>query len=144
MPVQKLIVEHNGDEHSVEYDTNDGIEVLRYQLYSLTLVPPENQTIVGDRSVPVNNDADLLRISVGGANKLRLVEKTESMDPSTKASLEEIKALEKADEELARLLQAEEDALAFQQQYAGQGKEEFERRLRPYVDQVLLYEDPVR
>lgn len=142
MPVQKLIVEHNGDEHSVEYDTNDGIEVLRYQLYSLTLVPPENQTIFGDRSVPVENDADLLHISVGGVNKLKLVEKTETTDPSTKASLEEITALEKADEELARFLQAEEDALAFQQQNAGQGKGEFERRLRPYVDKVLLYEDP--
>lgn len=144
MPVQKLIVEHNGDEHTVEYDTNDGIEVLRYQLYSLTFVPPDSQTIFGDRSIPVKNDADLLHISVGGVKKLKLVEKAESMDPSTKASLEEITALEKADEELARLLQAEEDALVFQQLNAGQGKEEFEGRLRPYVDQVLLYGDPVR
>lgn len=144
MPVQKLSVEHNGDEHTVDYDTNDGIEVLRYQLYSLTFVPPDSQTIFGDTNIPVKNDADLLHICVGGVNKLKLVEKTESVDPSPKVSLEEITALEKADEELARLLQAEEDALVFQQVNADLGKEVFEGRLRPQVGQVLLYEDPVQ
>uniref|UniRef100_A0A0C9S6D2 Peptide-N(4)-(N-acetyl-beta-glucosaminyl)asparagine amidase n=1 Tax=Wollemia nobilis TaxID=56998 RepID=A0A0C9S6D2_9CONI len=144
MVVQKLVVEHNGNEHDVEYDTEFGIEVLRYQIYSLTLVPPEKQKIVGGGNRPVENDEDLIHIPSGGVDKLRLMEKTESAASSSRASPEEISALEKADEELARLLQAEEDALFFQQQHADQNKDEFKRRVQPYVQQVLLYEDPTR
>ncbi|ONK60503.1 uncharacterized protein A4U43_C08F19180 [Asparagus officinalis] len=40
--------------------------------------------------------------------------------------------------------QAEEDALFFQQYRASENSGEFERRVRPYVKQVFLYEDPVR
>lgn len=144
MVVQRFVIEHNGNEHTVDYDTEFGFEVLRYQLYSLTLVSPDDQKIVGGRNLSIENDEDLLRISSGDVDRLKLVEKMESATSSTRPSQEEIAALEKADEELARLLQAEEDALLFQQQYAGQGKEEFKGRIEPYIKQVLLYEDPVR
>ncbi|XP_056865294.1 peptide-N(4)-(N-acetyl-beta-glucosaminyl)asparagine amidase isoform X2 [Raphanus sativus] len=39
---------------------------------------------------------------------------------------------------------AEEEAMMFQQFAAQQDNGEFERRIRPYVSQVLMYEDPVR
>ncbi|XP_074567332.1 peptide-N(4)-(N-acetyl-beta-glucosaminyl)asparagine amidase isoform X2 [Curcuma longa] len=52
--------------------------------------------------------------------------------------------VEKSDEELARMLQAEEEALMLQQYAVRSDGGEFEQRIRPYIQQVLMYEDPVR
>lgn len=49
-----------------------------------------------------------------------------------------------SDEELARMLQAEEEALLLQQYVAGDNDAQFEEKVRPYISKVLLYEDPVR
>ncbi|KNA14976.1 hypothetical protein SOVF_102390, partial [Spinacia oleracea] len=50
----------------------------------------------------------------------------------------------KSDEEFARLLQAEEEALLFQQYVAPEDHGQMEERLGSYIDQILMYEDPVR
>ncbi|KZV47314.1 peptide-N(4)-(N-acetyl-beta-glucosaminyl)asparagine amidase-like [Dorcoceras hygrometricum] len=48
---------------------------------------------------------------------------------------------EKSDEELARILQAEEEALMMQRFISSENTKEVEQKIRPYVDQVLMYED---
>jgi peptide-N4-(N-acetyl-beta-glucosaminyl)asparagine amidase len=34
-----------GEEHAVDYDTEDGLDVLRFQIFSLTSVPPDLQKV---------------------------------------------------------------------------------------------------
>ncbi|XP_048324055.1 peptide-N(4)-(N-acetyl-beta-glucosaminyl)asparagine amidase isoform X1 [Ziziphus jujuba] len=115
-------------------------QVFKFQLFSLTSVPPDEQKIVGvngDRIV--STDSDLVDIS----EKLRLVSIDEEDNKGSSSSSHDAELL-KSDEELARLLQAEEEALLFQQYVAAEDKGQIEGRIRPYVDQVRLYEDPVR
>jgi len=38
-------VVHNDSNFDLEYDTDDGFEVLQFQLYSLTSVPPDQQKV---------------------------------------------------------------------------------------------------
>lgn len=130
-------VRHNDSNFNVDYDTDDGLEVLKYQLFSLTSIPPDEQKIIGaDDNRVVSEDSDLAAIS----EKLRLVSINEEPQESTAGKDE----LLKSDEELARMLQAEEEALMFQQYAVREDGGEFEERVRPYVDQVRMYEDPVR
>ncbi|CAH9111719.1 unnamed protein product [Cuscuta epithymum] len=136
MVVKKFSVRHNGSTFDVDCDTEDGFEVFKFQLFSLTSIPPDQQKIVGvgdGQAVPA--EADLASIS----EKLQLV------------SIEDGKQTEKertglefaiSDEELARILQDEEDALMVQQAVNSKNSAEFEQKIRPYIDQVLLYEDP--
>ncbi|MCO5609581.1 hypothetical protein L7F22_063811 [Adiantum nelumboides] len=44
MVVYDVVVEHGDTAHQVEFDSEDGLEVLRFQLFSLTMVSPEKQT----------------------------------------------------------------------------------------------------
>jgi peptide-N4-(N-acetyl-beta-glucosaminyl)asparagine amidase len=37
--------EAEAEEHEVEYDTDHGIDVLRFQIFSLTSVPPDLQKV---------------------------------------------------------------------------------------------------
>ncbi|VVA96696.1 unnamed protein product [Arabis nemorensis] len=136
MVARKFVVLHQDSTFPVDYDTEDGLEVLRFQIFSLTLVPPDEQKIVteGDDRL-VSDETDLASIS----DKLRLV----SIGISGKTDKSDSEMV-KSDEELARMLQAEEEAMMFQQYVAAQDSTEFERRIRPYVSQVLMYEDPVR
>ncbi|KAG4380253.1 hypothetical protein GLYMA_16G136532v4 [Glycine max] len=81
------------------------LQVFQFQLYSLSSVPPHQQKIFGaEQDTPVVNDSDLVAIS----DKLRLVSVNDS-EPEPSAA-----DLLKSDEELARLLQAEEEALMLQ------------------------------
>ncbi|XP_016458163.1 peptide-N(4)-(N-acetyl-beta-glucosaminyl)asparagine amidase isoform X3 [Nicotiana tabacum] len=136
MVARKFAVSHNDSTFDIDYDTDDGFEVLKYQLFSLTSVPPDQQKILGRDDQIVSDESDLASIS----DKLRLV----SLD----GDADEISAQEKekseiamSDEELARILQAEEEALMMQQFVASENKEQVEQRIRPYVNQVLMYED---
>ncbi|GFZ02869.1 peptide-N-glycanase 1 [Actinidia rufa] len=52
--------------------------------------------------------------------------------------------LVKSDEELARMLQAEEEANMLQQFVASEDNSQIETKIRPYVSQVLMYEDSNR
>lgn len=134
---------HNDTYFDVDYDTDDGFEVFKFQLFSLTSVPPDDQKIVGvDDDRTVSTDSDLASIS----EKLRLVsidEEVKEVENQQSCSGNDAELL-KSDEELARMLQAEEDALLFQRFVAAEDNSEFEGRVRPYVDQVRLYEDLVR
>ncbi|TVU39062.1 hypothetical protein EJB05_12465, partial [Eragrostis curvula] len=129
------------EEHAVEYDTDHGLDVLRLQIFSLTSVPPELQKIVveADGSV-VDDGTDLEAIT----ERLRIVAIGEQ-EGEADAVAEASRAQEMSDEELARMLQAEEEALLLQQ-YTVQtdGGEVFRQRVEPYMNQVLMYEDPMR
>ncbi|KAL0455283.1 UNVERIFIED_CONTAM: Peptide-N(4)-(N-acetyl-beta-glucosaminyl)asparagine amidase [Sesamum latifolium] len=139
MVARKFIVEHGGSAFDLEYDTDNGFEVLQYQLFSLTSIPPDQQKILGgDENRMLLGDSDLNLIS----EKLRVVsinedEKAKEMEKTTADFMT-------SDEELARILQAEEEALMMQQFVTSENREQVEQRIRPYVDQVLMYEDPYR
>ncbi|KAK1280900.1 Peptide-N(4)-(N-acetyl-beta-glucosaminyl)asparagine amidase [Acorus gramineus] len=136
MVARKFIVRHEESEFDVEYDTEDGLEVLKFQIFSLTSVPPEHQKILGEEENRlVEEDSDLDAVS----EKLRLMSVAEEAGSSQAVSHTGM-----SDEELARLLQAEEEALFFQQYRASDNREEFGSKVRPYVSQVLKYEDPIR
>uniref|UniRef100_A0A5B7BTB4 Putative peptide-N(4)-(N-acetyl-beta-glucosaminyl)asparagine amidase isoform X1 n=1 Tax=Davidia involucrata TaxID=16924 RepID=A0A5B7BTB4_DAVIN len=137
MVARKFLVHHNDSDFDVEYDTNDGFEVFKFQLFSLTSIPPDEQKIFGgDNDRPVSEDSDLASIS----DKLRLVSVNEEVKEEEKSAVQDAE-LAKSDEELARMLQAEEEALLLQQFDADEGKREMEQRIRPYVGQLLMYED---
>ncbi|KAJ8621938.1 hypothetical protein MRB53_030467 [Persea americana] len=138
MGARKFLVHHNHSDFYIDYDTDDGLEVLKLQLYSLTSVPPHNQKIYGEKNLAVSNDSDLETI----AEELRLVslEDEEEEGESLASSSSDAAAGMLADEELARILQAEEE----EQFQDGENREEFEERVRPDVEQVLLYEDKFR
>ncbi|OEL34685.1 Peptide-N(4)-(N-acetyl-beta-glucosaminyl)asparagine amidase [Dichanthelium oligosanthes] len=131
------------EEHEVEYDTEHGIDVLRLQIFSLTSVPPDLQRIVveADGSV-VDDGTDLESLS----ERLRVVAIGEGEgEDAAAAAVEAARAQEKSDEEFARMLQAEEEALLLQQySVRNDGGEVFRQRVEPYMHQILMYEDPVR
>ncbi|KAG8080477.1 hypothetical protein GUJ93_ZPchr0007g4436 [Zizania palustris] len=138
--------EGDAEEHELEYDTEHGLDILRFQIFSLTSVPPDLQKLVveADGSV-VGDGTDLETISEG----LRLVAITggeeEEEEGEVAAAAEAARAQEKSDEELARIIQAEEEALLLQQYIIhNDGGEAFRERVEPYMRQVLMYEDPMR
>ncbi|KAK9735305.1 hypothetical protein RND81_04G197400 [Saponaria officinalis] len=146
MVARKFTVRRENTTFDVDYDTDDGLEVLKFQLFSLTSIPPDEQRIVaGDDSKVVNDDSDLVSIS----EKLRLI----SIDDQVKDSGAESSSVGnanvdedflKSDEEFARMLQAEEEALLLQQYVVSEDNGQMEQRIRGYIDQVLMYEDPNR
>uniref|UniRef100_A0A804MR44 Peptide-N(4)-(N-acetyl-beta-glucosaminyl)asparagine amidase n=1 Tax=Zea mays TaxID=4577 RepID=A0A804MR44_MAIZE len=124
-------------QHEVEYDTEHGLDVLRLQIFSLTAVPPDLQKIVveADGSV-VDDGTDLEAVS----ERLRLLAIGEEGEDDGAAA----RAQEKSDEEFARMLQAEEEALLLQQyNIQNDGGDVFRQRVEPYMHQVLMYEDSV-
>ncbi|XP_042477367.1 peptide-N(4)-(N-acetyl-beta-glucosaminyl)asparagine amidase [Macadamia integrifolia] len=160
MVARKFLVQHNESLFDVDYDTEDGFEVLKFQLFSLTSIPPEEQKIFGGENLLVKDDSDLNSVN----DKLRIVSTDEEHDNALAQSDDKLRSLSidkvdegssgnvakgenafvESDEELARMLQAEEEALFFQQYRASEDRGQFEQRIRPYVSQVLMYEDPVR
>ncbi|XP_011005718.1 PREDICTED: peptide-N(4)-(N-acetyl-beta-glucosaminyl)asparagine amidase-like [Populus euphratica] len=152
MVARKFIISHNDSIFDVDYDTDDGLEVLKIQLISLTSIPPHLQQITGeDDDRVVSDDSNLTGIS----NKLKLIkineeEKEVKVQESIAAVVvqqneeesirdvpilggddvsddsdvvhvsNELKELTvadlmKSDEELAQMLQAEEEALMLQE-----------------------------
>ncbi|XP_010546598.1 PREDICTED: peptide-N(4)-(N-acetyl-beta-glucosaminyl)asparagine amidase [Tarenaya hassleriana] len=145
MVSRRFLLRHEDSTFDVDYDTEDGLEVFRFQIFSLTSVPPYEQKIVaeeGDRVVL--GDSDLVSVS----EKLRLVSVEVNCEENLEGNVDSCEKsnaeMVKLDEEFARMLQAEEEALLLQQYVAAQDSSEFERRIRPYVGQVLMYEDPAR
>lgn len=142
MVARRFSVRHEDSTFDVDYDTDDGLEVFKFQLFSVTSIPPDEQKIVcGDDNKIVFDDSDLISIS----DKLCLmsindqaINEAESSSGSSHVNEELIKS----DEELARMLQAEEEALLLQQYVAEQDNGQMKQKIRPYVDQVLMYEDP--
>jgi len=106
MVLHALVVQHEGGgtSYTVDYDSDDGEETLKVQLFSLTGVLPENQKLVGLSDIR------------NGQRFLTLVEKEEeqqertiSQDPSTGISPAlDLKRIAILDEELARALELED------------------------------------
>ena len=149
MGVHKLSVVHEGQPHTVDYDSDEGEEVLKVQLFSVTNVLPENQ-----------NFSEVTEI-VNGLHSLTLVEGQDGMFtlkplggngvpvPAVQpSSIATTPPSFQSDEDLARALQAEEDALYAQQlrqvQSHQHGRAAFEAMLQSYMQQVMLYEDVSR
>ncbi|KAJ8760701.1 hypothetical protein K2173_017745 [Erythroxylum novogranatense] len=130
MVCRKVHVSHRNSTFDVDYDSDDGFEVFKFQLFSLTSLPPDQQKILQeDDDKPVLDGSDF-------TDRIKLL----SVNDEGECSEDFLKS----DEEFARMLQAEEEALMLQE-FAVQGQSEpFEARIRPYVTQVLMYEDPVR
>ncbi|CAN6911601.1 unnamed protein product [Brassica oleracea] len=147
MVARKFVILHDDSSFEIDYNTEDGLEVLQYQIFSLTFVPPDEQKIVAESDDRVLSDetdlasiSDKLRLlSIGGSSEEK--KKSEETSGENEQSNAE---MVRSDEEFARMLQAEEEAMMLQQFVAQQDNGEFERRIRPYVTQVLMYEDPVR
>ncbi|XP_074292665.1 peptide-N(4)-(N-acetyl-beta-glucosaminyl)asparagine amidase isoform X1 [Silene latifolia] len=138
MVARKFSVRHGSSTFDLDYDTDDGLEVLKFQLFSLTSIPPDEQQIVGEDDIKVvNDDSDLISIS----EKLRLISIIDQVETSSSHVNED---LLKLDEEFARMLQAEEEALLLQQYTAREDDGQMEQRIRGYINQVLMYEDPTR
>ncbi|KAK2995964.1 hypothetical protein RJ640_026003 [Escallonia rubra] len=129
MVARKFLVRHKDSEFDVDYDTDDGFEVLKFQLFSLTSIPPDEQKVLGgDGDRVLSDDSDLASIT----DKLRLVSINEEEREGEPVSHSD--ELARSDEELARMLQY----------VANKNNGVIEERIRPYVDQVLKYEDPHR
>uniref|UniRef100_A0A2N9J9F5 Reverse transcriptase domain-containing protein n=1 Tax=Fagus sylvatica TaxID=28930 RepID=A0A2N9J9F5_FAGSY len=110
-------------------------QIFKYQLFSLTSVLPDEQKIVGvDENRVLYDDLDLVSIS----ERLRLVSVNDEVKQSQPESAGNDAALGMSDEELARMLQAEEEALMLQQYVAPENTGDFERQIRPYVDKVRM------
>uniref|UniRef100_A0A0E0LKX4 Rad4/PNGase transglutaminase-like fold domain-containing protein n=1 Tax=Oryza punctata TaxID=4537 RepID=A0A0E0LKX4_ORYPU len=98
------------------------------------------QIVVEADGSRVDGGTDMESICEG----IRTVAISEGEGEDTVAA-EAARVQEKADEELARMLQAEEEALLLQQySVRNDGGEEFRERVEPYMHQVLMYEDPMR
>lgn len=137
MVSRKFVFLHQDSTFDIDYDTDDGFEVLKFQLFSLTSVPPDRQKIMAGDDQIVSDDADLAAIS----DKLRLISIDNEQHIEGQVEVKPELDFLTSDEELARLLQAEEDALMMQQTLANENKEQVESRIRPYISQVLMYED---
>ncbi|KAL6585138.1 Peptide-N(4)-(N-acetyl-beta-glucosaminyl)asparagine amidase [Orobanche minor] len=171
MVARKFVIDHCGSSFHVDYDTDDGFEVLFNALYPFSFSLPQirlSQTILrsfynciagaqvpailshlhpsrsakgilgSDDNTMVSDDSDLESIS----DKLRLISIDE--DDKSKHVETSLPDVMSSDEELARLLQAEEEALMMQQFVTSENREQVEQRILPYLDQVLMYEDPQR
>ncbi|KAJ8572996.1 hypothetical protein K7X08_009507 [Anisodus acutangulus] len=114
-------------------------QVLKYQLFSLTSVPPDQQKILGRDDQIVSVESDLASMS----DKLRLVSIDGVEEEIAAEAKEKSEKTAMSDEELARILQAEE-ALMMQHFVASENKQQVEQRIRPYVNQVQMYEDLYR
>lgn len=45
MVARQFLLCHHGEEFPIEYDSDDGIEVLKFQIFSLTSVVPDDQKV---------------------------------------------------------------------------------------------------
>ncbi|WVZ05482.1 hypothetical protein V8G54_018828, partial [Vigna mungo] len=85
-----------------------------------------------EQDTPVTHDSDVIAIS----DKLRLVS-VKDTKPKPESEQRDSDLL-KSDEELARLLQAEEEAFLLQQYMSSENPGEFDNRVRSYISQVRM------
>ncbi|KAI3943365.1 hypothetical protein MKW92_037759 [Papaver armeniacum] len=139
MVARKFLLHHNQSLFDLHYDTEDGLEVLKCQIFSLTSVSPDDQKIIGGEDRVITQDSDLNSV----CEQLQLV--TVNSDEENVKQDGSSSSISNSDDELARMLQAEEEALFFQQFRANDNsRHQFEGRVRPYVTQALMYEDTTR
>ncbi|XP_058193168.1 peptide-N(4)-(N-acetyl-beta-glucosaminyl)asparagine amidase-like [Rhododendron vialii] len=144
MVARRFLVRFHDEDFYVDYDTDRGLEVFKFQVFSLTLIPPEEQKIFGiDDDRLLLDDSDLASVS----DRLRVVSIADEVEQGEK-SVDQNAEMARFDEDLARTLQAEvaalvrikkeeeEEALMLQQSAASDGNSLMDARIRPYVDRV--------
>ncbi|KAF7137745.1 hypothetical protein RHSIM_Rhsim07G0075700 [Rhododendron simsii] len=141
MVARKFLVRFHDSDFDVDYDTDDGLEVFKFQVFSLTSIPPEEQKIFGsDDDRLVSDDSDLASIS----DRLRLVSVTDEVKQEEISVGQNVES-GMSDEELARMLQAEEEALVFPQFAAIPNSKDKDRAsAKASVRLLMQYEDPNR
>lgn len=150
MGVHKFTIAHEGQSHYLDYESDDGEDVLKFQLFSLTNVLPEDQDVSGlSECVSQPNNLIFLK-EQGGVYTLKPLDENKLPALSVSTISATNAAVLQSDEDLARALQAEMDALFAKEQRQRQprghhsGRAAFEGNLRTYMQQVKLYEDEVR
>ncbi len=146
VPTTMVQHEGGGTSYTVDYDSDDGEETLKVQLFSLTGVLPENQKLVGLSDIR------------NGQRFLTLVEKEDeqqerSISPDSSTGISpalDLKRIAILDEELARALELEDAVHAKpnppQRAFAHTRsvREAFESELLPYFHRWAMYEDVAR
>jgi len=152
MGVHKFTIAHEGQSHCLDYESDEGEDVLKFQLFSLTNVLPENQDLSGLSECVRRPDNLIFQDEHGGVYTLKPLNENKLPAPSVSTISATNAAVLQSDEDLARALQAEMDALFAEEQRQRQGQSHghqssraaFEGRLQAYMQQVKLYEDVVR
>lgn len=87
MPIL-LYIRYKNDTHKIELEPGEGVEVFRFQVFSVTNVPPEEQVITGMGIGPLRDDADLYSLGLADGTFVMLtqVQKTVPVTPAPSAS----------------------------------------------------------
>jgi peptide-N4-(N-acetyl-beta-glucosaminyl)asparagine amidase len=152
MVLYALVVQHErgGTSYTVDYDSDDGEETLKVQLFSLAGVLPENQKLVGLSDIR-NGQRFLTLVEKEEDKEEEQQERTISQDLFTgiPPALDS-KRIAILDEELARALELEDAVHAnpspLQRAFAHTSsvREAFESELLPYFHRWAMYEDVAR
>lgn len=138
----RLVLNFEGEKHELEYDTEDGRDVLAWQLFSLTGVGVQEQKIHG---LFISDSSEDLSESVKDGFEFRLTRRNADPQVDGTATDTTSSPMLESDEELARRLQEEEDvqlARAMAQQLGaersgGQNVEAFRGRLESGIQTVM-------
>lgn len=149
MGFHKLLVVHDGQSHTVDYESDEGEDILKVQLFSVTNVLPENQNLPNLTELVSGPQSLTLVEGQDGIFTLKsLGEKRVPVPVVQPSSIVTIPLSVQSDEDLARALQAEEDALFAQRQQrvdqSSRGRATLEAKLQSYYEQVMQYEDLAR
>ena len=74
-PALCITLVHKDAKHQIEIDVTDSVEVLRFQVFSLTEVPPEEQQITGLGPGILRDDAELESLGIAPGTWAMLVRK---------------------------------------------------------------------
>ena len=66
---------HKDAKHQLEIDVTDSVEVLRFQVFSLTDVPPDEQQITGIGPGILRDDAELKNLGIAPGTWAMLIRK---------------------------------------------------------------------
>ena len=73
---------YKGAQHKLTLDTEDSVDVFRFQVFSLTDVPPEEQQITGLGPGQLRDDADLAALGVAPGTWASLTRKAKAPPPA--------------------------------------------------------------
>ena len=75
----KITVSFNGDNHPVDVEAELGAEMLQLQIFSLTDVPPHEQSLVGLGPTALTDETDLSALNIQDGTWCVLSQKTASV-----------------------------------------------------------------
>jgi hypothetical protein len=70
----KVVLAFNGQQHEIFLDTDEPVEVFRYQIYSVTDVPPERQWISGLGVGYLSNQTQLGSLNIVDGQRVSLID----------------------------------------------------------------------